>query len=196
MPNPIALGLGLVGGARALFGNKRYKYREPDPFSYTPDPNDPEIGLRRRRLGSDIAVGRGRYLEELGRAGNLGSGKQFELLGEQEQGGLEALAGVDEDVFMKRRMEALDQYNRKLAFERQRALIGDEAGYRSNEAGLGALGEIGGFLGSEMYGGGDYDSMPFNKYLGARFGGRRNRGLRSSLLEASDYDPTSDLRFR
>lgn len=147
MPNPALLIGGLSGLAGLLGRRKPYRYREPGPFSFTPDPNDPELGARRRMLLGDIDRDRSRTVNEIGRAGLLGSGKQFELMGEQERRGLSELEDIDADVFMKRRQEELQNYRDRLNFERRRALMADEAAYRESEMGLGALGDIGGLIG-------------------------------------------------
>lgn len=168
---------GLSGLAGLLGRKKRYQYREPAPFSFTPDPNDPELGARRRMLMGDIDRDRGRTINEIGRAGLLGSGKQFELQGEQERRGLSELDDVGADVFMKRREEKLQDYRDRVAFDRRRALMADESGYREDEMGLGALGDIGGLIGGGI-----------DEYLGGR-GGRFNyRDLIDPYARYGDED--------
>ena len=141
--NPIKAGLGLVGGLRSLFGgHKRYSYT-PGTFSYTPDANDPELALRRRMALEQETADRAYTQNELGRAGLLGSGAAFGVLGEQQARSLRGLEDINNDVFSKRRQEALDQFNANEAFRRQRALMSDQAGYQEDIAGLEGLGNIG-----------------------------------------------------
>ena len=153
---PLAAASAGIGLARSLFGgHKKFKYKPQDPFSYTPDPNDAERALRRRQALMEIQGDQAYTTNEISRAGLLGSGKQFEILNQQQRRGEGMLEDIDADVYAKRRAEALDQYNSRENFNRQRALMGDQYGYDEDRLGLEALGGIGDFLGGEILGTGE-----------------------------------------
>lgn len=188
--DPVTLGLGAIGLGKAIFGRrKKFKYREPSPFSYSPDPNDPELLLRRRKALEEARVDEFNTMNEIGRAGLLGSGASFGVLGEQASRKSRILEDLESDVNAKRRGEQLQLYRDKLAFDRQRALMEDQLSANEDIAGLGALGDIGGFLGQGFLGG---ETLPFGDYLTKRF--RKSPGLRSELLSAADYTPTPMFR--
>jgi len=155
------LGLGIpglisggVGLARSLFGggNKGGQTQFGDPFigrgdyigaaqrgtardfDYTQDPNDPEIGLRSRRarrLGSERYSG---GVDEVGRAGLLGSGRAMRGLRDINRQTSRDIEDIQGDVFNKRRGEALglyrdeESYLRQLELSRLRAMEGRESG--------------------------------------------------------------------
>ena len=174
MPFPIGLALGGLSAVTGLLGQGGgYKYREPAPFSYSPDVGDPELLLRRRRALEESSRDRAGTVGEIGRAGLLGSSAAFDVLGEQESRGARTLEDIDADTFLKRRLEALQLYRDKVAFERQRALQGQAQSGQESLLGLGALGDIGGFLGGG---------------LGGLFGG--GGGLPTNALkEAANFTP-------
>jgi hypothetical protein len=187
---------GGIGLARSIFGGKKYKYKPQDPFMFRPNEQDPGLALRRRRALSDLSASRGSTLNEVNRSGLLGSGAGFAVQQEAETQGQQGLHDVDLEEFMRQRDEQLQQYNSEEAFRRQRALMGDEANYRDQSSGLESLGDIGSSIGMG-YGMGGSDTGDYGGYLTKRFGGmfgRRNRGLRSSLLAASDYTTTHAFR--
>lgn len=179
----LQIGSGGLGLARSIFGGKRFRYPTMDPFSFTPSESDPELQLLRRRFLEEVSRGRGRTVDEIGRAGLLGSSAAFDILGEEERRGARGLEDIDASVFARRRAEALDQYNRELDFKRQIALaeLGSDLDISGRErlAGLGALGDIGGFLGESLVPG----DMEYFDYL------KKKKNLpRAALLEASNYD--------
>ena len=123
-----------------------YSY-QPRPFSYTPDPNDPEIGLRRRMLDRLYGEQRGNLTNEISRSGLIGSSAAFNLqrgLGTDRSRALEDVAA---DVYRQRRGEAFNLYSN---LESQRfGLLGND--YLADQANrsrlLGGLGELAGLFG-------------------------------------------------
>jgi hypothetical protein len=154
------------------------------PFVYTPDYNDPELSLLRRRALDDIGRGRSRISDEIGRSGLLGSSAGFAQLDEFERGSRGYLGDIDDRVFARQRADALDLYRDELAYERQRKLMDEQnSGFR-----LGALAEIGSAFIPGIGGVGRTASSMF-----------RNKNLpRASLQAASEipYDlPDPRLRY-
>ena len=148
--DPLSLGLAGVGLAKSLFGRKKKYSYTPRKFTYTPDENDAELGLRRSRALRDISRGKANTVNEIGRAGLLGTSAQFGIMGDQETEGQHMLEDITGDVFAKRRREALDLFRDEEDYYRKRALLSDESGFRENEMGLSALGDIGSFLGGDL----------------------------------------------
>lgn len=133
-----------LGGARALFGGKKKKYSPRiDPFSFTPDAKDPEIALRRRNALLDIERGRANTINEIGRAGLLGSSAAFNLIDRDQTQSESFLEDIPNSVFARQRMDALQLYRDNANFQRQLAL--GEQGYDTQErmAGLDALYSLG-----------------------------------------------------
>lgn len=128
---------------------RRNLYGGLDPlrFSYTPDYNDPELALRRRMAQEDIARNQLGDVNEISRAGLLGSGASFDILGEGSRRGLRYLDDINNEVFGRQRANAFDLYSGELNFRRKKDLI--KAQQEANErAGLlGAFGDIGEFAG-------------------------------------------------
>lgn len=154
-----AIGLG-IGGAQALsglFGKKR-KYRNPNiaPFSFTPDPNDPEIALRRRAALQDIQRGNAGTINEIGRAGLLGSSAAFNLINRDKVQGEAALEDIPNSVYARQRQDALQLYRDNANFQRQLALGDQGADINEHMMGLDALGSLGENVGYQF---GDPESM-------------------------------------
>ena len=158
-----------IAGASALSGilgqHNRYKYHPMAPFTYTPDQNDPELLLRRRRALEEGQRDYGRTVDEIGRSGLLGSSAGFGQLNESASRTARGLEDINADTFMKRRLEGLDLYRDESQFNRQRALMGDSYQNQSGLMSLGALGDIGGDLGGYL-----------ERYLGGGGGGTSGGG--------------------
>ncbi len=134
-----ALGLG-----QALFGRKR-KFRNPNisPFSFTPDPNDPEIVMRRRAALLDLGRTHDSIVNEIGRAGLLGSSAAFNVLNRGDTEGNAALEDIPNSVYARQRMDALSLYRDNANFQRQLALGDQAGGQQEHMMGLEALGGVG-----------------------------------------------------
>ena len=130
-----------------LLRRKKRKGPKPysTPFSYTPNESDPELLLRRRRALEEIERSKYDTLNEINRAGLLGSSAGFGVLGEQQARSERGLENITADVFAKRRMEALDLYRAQQDYLAQ--LEYGEQAQRGRESllGLSALGYIGEF---------------------------------------------------
>jgi hypothetical protein len=136
-----------LGGAQALSGlfGKKHNFRNPNisPFAFTPDPNDPEIALRRRAALLDIQRGHSDTINEIGRAGLLGSSAAFGLLNQNQTQGEAGLEDIPNSVYARQRQDALALYRDNANFQRSLALA-DQSGYQQEHmAGLDALGELG-----------------------------------------------------
>lgn len=155
------------------------------PFSFTPDENDPELGLRRRRIGRDTERNKMDILNEISRAGLLGSSTSFNLLEESQSRGNEALEDAQADVFMKRRLEALDQYNREQDFQRQMKLMDYQADLNKPSFLESIGGLAGGFLGMS-----GFNPMSL-------LGGKPKLPMNSiNSLQQSPFNPTEFLQPR
>ena len=140
-----------ISGASALaglLGKKKNKYQPMQPFSFNPNENDPELLLRRRRALEEISRDRGRTVDEIGRAGLLGSSAAFGQLNESAARGARTLEDLDAGAYGRQRDDALALYRDEANFARQRALLGDQYQNQQGLMSLGALGDIGGDLGS------------------------------------------------
>lgn len=179
----ISAGIGIAGGLKSLFGGGgRKKYRGARQFSYTPNEQDPELLLRRRRALEEITRSRDRDVNEIGRAGLLGSSAAFGVLGEGESRGARTLEDIDADVYGNRRQEALGLFRDEENFERQLALGDQSQQGRERMLGLESLGNIGEFAGGFINGGEDEDYSSFLRR-------RSNRKLpRRALLDSLDYE--------
>jgi hypothetical protein len=148
-----------VGSARTGFGipsESRDPYsaaisRTQRPFSFTPDPNDPELALLRTRIQGLGQARQASSLNELARAGLLGSSAAFGVLGEGETETARMLEGADESVFGRRRGEALDLFQQEQNFARElellriRGMLERQRDERARKAGLvGGLGRLAG----------------------------------------------------
>lgn len=156
--NPYLLGaqVGLAGiSALSRLFRKKHNFREPkiDPFSFTPDMNDPEIAMRRKAALLDIQRSHASTVNEIGRAGLLGSSAAFNVLNQNETEGNSQLEDIPNSVFAKQRMDALTLYRDNANFKRQLAL-GDQGNDAAEHmAGLDALGSLGESIG---YGADEY----------------------------------------
>ena len=154
--NPWLLGAQIgIGGLQALsglFGKKKRNRYTPniDPFSFTPDPNDPEIALRRKAALLDIQRGHSGTINEIGRAGLLGSSAAFGLLNQDQTQGEAELEDIPNSVYARQRMDALNLYRDDANFQRRLALNDQGYGQEERMAGLGALGDVGNFIGSSF----------------------------------------------
>ena len=145
------IAFGALGLGKALFGGrKQHKYRGARQFSYMPNENDPELALLRRRALEEISRSRMRDVDEISRAGLLGSSAAFGVLGEGERRGARALEDIDMGTFARRRAEALELFRDEENFERQLALGEQQLSAQDSLAGTQALGDIGGFLGQDL----------------------------------------------
>lgn len=113
---------GLIGGSR-----KRPKFR------FEPEENDPEYLLRRRRALEEIGRDRSRTLNEINRAGLLGAGPAYGILGEQEARGARMLEDVSADSLARQRQEQLAMYMDEQNFNDRSRLMSLES--------LGGIGE-------------------------------------------------------
>lgn len=120
-------------------------YGNMDPLRYrhTPDVYDPELDVRRRRANEDISRSRLNDVNEVARAGLLGSGTAFDILGEGERRGLRQLEDVDDLVFGKQREQGFQLYRDQLNWKREQERMKE----LERQALLQSLGDIGGFLG-------------------------------------------------
>src|SRR5258706_1395413 len=100
------IGLGGMSAFSSLFGRK-HNFRNPhiDPFSFTPDPNDPEIALRRRAALLDMERTHAGTVNEIGRAGLLGSSAAFNVLNQGDTQGNAALEDIPNSVYARQRMD-------------------------------------------------------------------------------------------
>ena len=157
------LGLGGAQAFSSLF-RKRQSY-DPNivPFSFTPDPNDPEIGLRRRNALLDIQRGHASTINEIGRAGLLGSSAAFNVLNQGDTQGNAELEDIPNSVYARQRQDALTLYRDNANFQRQLALNQQGYGQEEHMAGLTALGDLGSDIG---YSANDpYNLMTWKKKL-------------------------------
>jgi len=176
-------GLG-IGLTRSLFGGRpTVKIPRIDPFRFDPNENDPELALMRRRALLDQQVSRGRTVDELSRAGLLGSSAAYGVLGINEAQGARTQEDIANEVFSKQRLQALQLYRDNAQFLREKAMA--EAGYEAQEsqAGLGALEDLGMSLISDTKKDGTEDTEDYAQYL------RRRRALlpEEDLWDASNY---------
>lgn len=120
---------------------------DPLHFNYTPDWSDPELLLRRRMAMEDAARSQLGDVNEISRAGLLGSGASFDILGESSRRGLRNLSDVNNEVFGRQRSNAFDLYRDELNFGRQKDILKMQQEANDRAALLEGLGGIGEFLG-------------------------------------------------
>ena len=143
-PAGAKLGMSLGSMAGGMFGNKKKKYNpQISPFSFTPDANDPEIAMRRNAALLDIGRAHAGTVNEIGRAGLLGSSAAFGLLNQDQTQGDAMLEGIPNSVYAKQRQDALTLYRDDANFQRSMALNEQGYGQQEHMAGLDALGSIG-----------------------------------------------------
>lgn len=164
------LGLGGAQALSGLFHRKRSYNPNISPFSFTPDPNDPEIALRRRAALLDQERAHAGTINEIGRAGLLGSSAAFGLLNQDQTQGAAQLEDIPNSVYARQRQDALQLYRDNANFQRQLAL--NDQGYSQQEhmAGLDALGSLGEDIGyrfnePNLYNNPDYLSSMRKKIL-------------------------------
>lgn len=138
--NVAAQGLGALGG---LFGGRHYHDPQINPFSFTPNENDPELALMRRRALMDMQSQHSTNVNELSRAGLLGSSAAFGVLQGGDTQGYRNLEDITSGAFANQRTQALHEYDLANEFKRQKALT--DLGQVGHErlAALGSLGDIG-----------------------------------------------------
>lgn len=152
--NPWLLGgeIGL-GGISALSGlfHRKAQALNLAPFNFNPDPNDPEIALRRRAALLDQERQHGSTINEIGRAGLLGSSAAYGLLNQDATEGAAQLEDIPNSVYAKQRQDALSLYRDNANFQRQ-AYLGNQ-GYNHEEhmAGLSSLESLGHDIGGQLY---------------------------------------------
>lgn len=131
--------------------NEALRLGHADPFSFQFDENDPELAYMRRqslRRGQDTAR---HTMDEIGRAGLLGSGASFRLMDRDRLNLNRDLEDNEGSIYGARRSEAYDSYNRDLDWRRSiaRTILGsridaNNAYAHDAAAGQGAIGELGG----------------------------------------------------
>lgn len=89
-----------------------------DPFSFTPNENDPELMLLRSGAQRQAQERRGRNLNELNRAGLLGTSASFGVMQEDESDLARLFEDISSGVHGRRRGEALGLYEGELGFRR------------------------------------------------------------------------------
>lgn len=149
MPFPIASAIGTGLGIASSAFHKNPKYH-PGVFNFQMDPNDPELQLLRRRALFDIQRGHSSTVDEVSRAGLLGSSAGFAQLADQQLQGDRALRDVDLSTFARRRLEALQLFRDQENFKMQQALGGQQHEFNMQDAALSGLGDIGSFLGQGL----------------------------------------------
>lgn len=148
MPIPVMAALAALQVGKGLYDNlKGSSNPHMRPFSYTPNEMDPELLLRRRLKLQALASEHGDTINEIGRAGLLGSSASFGVLGAQQDAGAAGLENISADVFGKRRAEALDLYTNNLNFSHSKELA--QMGYNQQDhllalQGLSDASELGG----------------------------------------------------
>lgn len=141
--NPWLLGgQALLGLGQSLFHRKR-KALHLDPFSFNPNPNDPEIALRRKAALMDIQRAHASTVNEVGRAGLLGSSAAFGLFNQDQTQGDAALEDIPNSVYARQRQDALQLYRDEANFKRQNYLTEGGYGQQEHMAGLDALSGVG-----------------------------------------------------
>jgi hypothetical protein len=109
--------------------------------------------MRRKAALLDIGRAHAGTVNEIGRAGLLGSSAAFGLLNQDETQGASELEGIPDSVYAKQRQDALTLYRDNANFQRQLALGDQSGGQAEHMAGLESLGNLGENIG---YG---YDSL-------------------------------------
>ena len=140
----------VIGGAMTLAEflrkKKGYPSRHHEPFNFTPNPNDPELALRRRQaleVGSRDRMG---TVDELARAGLIGSGASFGVLGESQNRTARILEDINSQVYGRQRGEQFDTYNQDIDWERDLAKIDYMNDLESTNQGMASVGELGGSM--------------------------------------------------
>lgn len=129
LPNPLTIGLTAASAIGGLFGNKRPRVKDPriDPFSFQFDENDADLALLRSRILQEGERGKYDAINELGRAGLLGTSAGFAQLDTQRNAKERLLSSARASVMSNRRAEALQLYRDELEYKRKKAFL--EAGY-------------------------------------------------------------------
>jgi hypothetical protein len=146
----------MIGG---LFGKKKKRLDQgaidramsmgkADPFNFSFDENDPQLDYMRRqsiRRGQDTARG---TMDEIGRAGLLGSGVSFNLMNRDNLNLNRDLEDNEGSIYGARRNEAHGDYTDELGFRRgmARDVLGYDAGFEKSaedydQQGMGDFGE-------------------------------------------------------
>lgn len=144
--NPWLLGAQIgLGGVNVLSGlfRKKKAALHLDPFTFNPDPNDPEIALRRRAALLDQSRTHANTVNEIGRAGLLGSSAAFGLLNQGDIQSNAALEDIPNSVYARQRSDALSLYRDNANFQRQKYLADDGYSQQEHMAGLDSLGDLG-----------------------------------------------------
>jgi len=143
---PVAeAGLGLLSS----FGHHR-----PKPFQFHPDENDPELRLRRSLLARQNEQDYGQSVNEIGRAGLLGTDAGFAELNAARDRGSRLLEDTNASALAKQRQDQLDLYKMQYENEMQNQ--------RQSLLALGDLGEsIGGYYGQGNGATGSHNSPYF-----------------------------------
>ena len=155
-----SVGLGLLGGRGGGHDSldqgsidRALNLGKADPFKFQLDENDPQLDYMRRqslRRGQDTARG---TMDEIGRAGLLGSGASFRLMNRDNLNLNRDLEDNEGQIYGARRSEAHGDYTDELGFRRglARDVLGFDSGsQRANENEKGAaqsqIGEFGGSM--------------------------------------------------
>lgn len=140
----------------------------PD-FKFNPDPNDPELAERRRRLLESNMYDRSNITNELARSGLIGSSAEFGQYNEAQNRLGRGLEDAESDVYGRQRADALSLYKDNADFIRQLRLLKYRNDLQQHNLGIQSLGDIGGLLGG---------------FLGGGFGGTLDLG---NAGNAADY---------
>lgn len=119
----------------------------PHPFNYTPISYDPELEYLKRSALFQGQQDQNSTRDDLNRAGLLGSGASFGVMGEQQNRTNRSLEDVVSNTSARRRSEMLDLYNRQNDYLRQRDLQEEQNKFSLGNLAMGAVGQIGHFAG-------------------------------------------------
>jgi hypothetical protein len=141
--NPLVFaGLGL-SAVNALRGRHHGQdLAHPDPFQFHLDENDPELAWMRRNILQGGANVHRNTVDELSRAGLLGSGASFGVLGNVDLDTQNRLEGAAGSIYGARRAEAHGDYTSNLNYARGL----EDRGYQERAGAFSSIGHLGGSM--------------------------------------------------